>query len=64
MYEHKLIFECEVCNSEIPLSQVRFENNLENVDANLFDLACPCGSQVKLFGVQAKKHWTVPIRAS
>jgi len=58
MYEHKLIFECEVCNSEIAHSQVRFENNLEHVDGNLFDLVCHCGVQSKLFGVQAKKHWT------
>ena len=60
MYEHKLIFECEVCKSENVVSQVRLENNLENVDANLFDLACRCGSQRKLLGVQAKKHWTEP----
>jgi len=64
MYEHKLVFECEVCNSEIALSEVRFENNLENVDSNQFDLLCHCGSQVKLFGIQAKKHWTEPIRAN
>ena len=64
MYEHKLIFECEVCNSEIAHSEVRFENNLETVDANLFDLACHCGFQSKLFGIQAKKHWTEPIGAN
>lgn len=58
MYEHKLIFECEVCKSELAHSQARFENNLEPVDANLFNLACDCGRQNKLFGVQAKKHWT------
>ena len=64
MYEHKLIVECEVCKSEIVLCQVRFENNLEHADANLFDLACRCGSGVKLFGIQAKKHWTEPISDS
>jgi len=61
MYEHKLIFECEVCKSEIGLSHVCFENNFEAVDANHFDLACHCGWQSKLFGVQAKKHWTEPV---
>jgi hypothetical protein len=58
MYEHKLIFECGSCNSDVALSPVRFENNLENVDATFFDLECQCGWQSQMLGVQAKKHWT------
>jgi len=58
MYAHKLIFKCEACKSEVALSLVRFENNLEDLDATTFDLECSCGWQSKLFGFQAKKHWT------
>ena len=58
MYAHKLIIKCEACKSEVARSLMRFENNLEHLDATLFDLECSCGWQSKLFGFQAKKHWT------
>ena len=60
MYEHNLVFQCERCHTDIAVSVVRPENNLENVDATVFDVSCPCGWQTNMLGVQARTHRTNP----
>jgi len=55
-----LFLNAEVAALKSRFHPVRYENNLENVDATFFDLECQCGWQSQMLGVQAKKHWTEP----
>ena len=58
-YAHLLLFRCKQCNEPVAVPVIGQARNLEEIDADTYDVKCRCGRSEYLLGVRALAHWVV-----
>jgi hypothetical protein len=58
-YVHTLLFSCERCQSPLAIPIMSQWRNLEEIDAETFEVECECGWRKKSLGIEATRHWVI-----
>ena len=57
IFVHVLLFDCPQCTRPIPLAITSKKRNVEDINAHLLTVRCPCDWSEKLMGSSARCHW-------
>jgi hypothetical protein len=56
-FVHTLLFSCKSCNRPLAISVLSARRNLEEIDADTFEVGCECGWRKESLGIEATRHW-------